>query len=209
MLVVVHLLGGEILRIRRGSRRLVAIERRLNLGRERSSHDLRFARPKLHRRRRVADDERLESAWATNRVLGGKHAAPGLAQKEVLIRDAVRVEQIVELIQEEVDRPEVRPLVGQQCRSTSTNLVVVDDRSSRAGDLGETDEIVVRATWPTVRDNERRHLAIEIASDAKPRLVVTVWNETFYDVKIGHSSTIDDALVRKSRGVVTVAWTLL
>src|SRR5438477_7027084 len=89
------------------------------------------------------------------RVLLAEEAAPGLAEDVVTVGDPERVDEVVKLANEQVDRPEVGAAVRVVRAPTVAELVVMDDRPA-AGEVGEREEVVVGRAWPAVKDDERR-----------------------------------------------------
>jgi hypothetical protein len=109
-----------------------------------------------HRRGRVADHERPQALGLTDGVLGGEHPAPGLPEQVVAVRDAERFEQVVQLVHEEVDGPEVGALVGQVRRAPRSQLVVVDNGPTLVGQGGDSHDVVVGAARSPVGDDQGR-----------------------------------------------------
>ena len=140
----------------------------MNVGRELRPQLSRGGEPERHRRRRIGDDEASKSFRLTDGMLGAQHAAPRLAEQMIVVRDAELLEEILELVEKEVDGPEVGALVSQMRRPSVAELVVVNDRPSGARDVGDGQQIVVRAARAAVRRHERRASGREIARDAIP-----------------------------------------
>ena len=66
-------------------------------------------------------------------------------------------QQRIELIEEQVDGPEVRALVRQPGGVAIAELVVVDHGPAiERGDILEGIDIVMRAAWPAMRDDQRQ-----------------------------------------------------
>ena len=73
----------------------------------------------------------------------------------VAVGDPERVDEVVQLADEEVDRPEVGAAVRIVRAAPVAELVVVDDGTS-VGEVGEREEVVVRRAGAAVEDDERR-----------------------------------------------------
>src|SRR5436305_2053657 len=98
-----------------------------------------------------------------------EHAAPRLTEEVIAAGDAELVQQVLELVEKEIDSPEVGAFFSQMRRPSVTELVVVNDRTSRSRDVGDREQIVMRAAWPAVRGNERGDTGAEVPGDAVPR----------------------------------------
>lgn len=107
------------------------------------------------------------------RVLGGEHAAPGLAEEVVGIGDAQLLEQSVEFVEEELDGPEVGALVGQMGGQSGAELVVVHHLAALFGDARDAERVVVTGAWSAVQDDQGRPAGL--AGDPVPgRMAVEV-----------------------------------
>ena len=71
------------------------------------------------------------------------------------VGDPERVDEVVQLADEEVDRPEVGAAVRVVRAAAVAELVVVDDGAA-VGEVGEREEVVVRRAGAAVEDDERR-----------------------------------------------------
>ena len=71
------------------------------------------------------------------------------------VGDPERVDEVVQLADEELGRPELGSAVRVVGAAAAADLVVVDDRA-RAGKVGEREEVVVCPTGAAVQDDERR-----------------------------------------------------
>ncbi len=115
MLVVVRLGGGQVFGIVERVVRLSPIERRFDVGGQLRTQYLGFARPQRHRSGRVADHESLQPLWGSNGVFRAEHSSPRLTEQVITILYSENLKKIVELVEKELDGPEVRALFGQQC----------------------------------------------------------------------------------------------
>src|SRR5579862_4463672 len=88
--------------------------------------------------------------------------------------DAERLDEVVQLAHEELDRPEVRAALGEVGAAPVAELVVVDDGAPLLGEVDEREQVVVARTRAAVEDDERRRhsgvVRTEVARDAVPRL---------------------------------------
>jgi hypothetical protein len=80
--------------------------------------------------------------------------APGLAEDVVAVGDPERADEVVQLSDEQVDRPEVCAAVGVVRAAAVAELVVVDDGPA-VGEIGEREEVVVGRARTTVQNDER------------------------------------------------------
>ena len=71
------------------------------------------------------------------------------------VGDPERVDEVVQLPDEQVDRPEVGAAVGVVGAAAVAELVVVDDGPA-VGEIGEREEVVVGRAWTAVKNDERR-----------------------------------------------------
>ena len=84
--------------------------------------------------------------------------------------DAQRVDEVVQLPDEELGSPELRAAVRVVRAAPVPDLVVMDDRAG-AAEIGEREEVVVcRAGAAVENDERRRPVGSEVARDAVPRL---------------------------------------
>ena len=72
------------------------------------------------------------------------------------VDDAERVDEVVQLAHEEIDRPEVGAPVGAMRAAAVAELVVVDDRPAVTRQIGQGQQVVVRGAGAAVKDDERR-----------------------------------------------------
>ena len=82
--------------------------------------------------------------------VGAQHAAPRLSEDVIARRDSEVTQEVVEFVQEKLNRPEIGALVGQVGRLTVAQLVVVDNGAALLGDVLEGINIVVGAAGPAV-----------------------------------------------------------
>ncbi len=115
---------------------LVLVERRPHVLRELRAELAGLAREVGPRRRGVGEDERAQPGRLRERVLLREEAAPGLAEHVVAFGDPERLDEVVQLADEEVDRPEVGAAVRVVRAAAVAELVVVDDGPSLA-EVGE------------------------------------------------------------------------
>jgi hypothetical protein len=101
-------------------------------------------------------------------MLGAQHSTPRLAKEVIPVGDAELIEEILELVEKEVDGPEVGAFVSQMRRASVAELIVVDDRTSRAGDVGHRQQIVVCSARSAVGGDERGDARREVASHSVP-----------------------------------------
>ena len=123
-------------------------------------------------------------------MLRSEHAAPRLSEQVVTVNDAEGVEKVVQLLQEQVDGPEVAAPLGQVRRSPPAQLVVVDHGSTIVGQGGQREQVVMRATRSAVDHDERGPAQGEITGDAVPRLELAKRDDTFEDTGSSHGTTI-------------------
>src|SRR5207237_6473708 len=88
--------------------------------------------------------------------------------------DAQRVDEVVQLADEEVDRPEVGAALRVVRAPSVAELVIEDDRAPALGEVGEGEQVVVRGAGPAMEHDQRSGRAFvprsELAVDAVPRL---------------------------------------
>jgi hypothetical protein len=78
----------------------------------------------------------------------------------VVVGDPEGADEVVQLPDEQLRRPELRAAVGIVGAATVAELVVMDDRTP-VGEIGHRQEVVVRPAWPAVQHNEwRRAVAV-------------------------------------------------
>ena len=88
-------------------------------------------RPERDGRERVGEDELLEAGrLAADLELGAEDAAPGVACEVEGVLDAEVLDHVLELVDEELDGPERRRLIGEMRRASVSELVVEDDRDA-------------------------------------------------------------------------------
>jgi len=165
--------GLHVLRVVVGARRLVPLERRLHALRELRPELARLGREVGPRRGGVGEDERLQTGRVRERILLGEEAAPGLAEDVVAPGDPERVDEVVQLADEEIHRPELGAAVGVVGAAPVPYLVVVDDRPA-VGEVDEREEVVVRRAGAAVEGDERRRrrrvAGPQLAGNAVPGL---------------------------------------
>jgi len=71
----------------------------------------------------------------------------------VAARDPERVDEVVELADEEIDCPEVAVAPLVVCAAAVTDLVLEDDRAF-TGEIGERQEVIVRCSRTAVQSDE-------------------------------------------------------
>ena len=88
------------------------------------------------------------------------------------IPDPERVDQIVQLADEEIDRPELGTAVREVTAAPIPELVVVDHRAAAAREIRHRQEVVVGRPGAAMQQDERRRRGVrtDLAGDAKPRL---------------------------------------
>ena len=101
-----------VLRVVRRARLLVPAQRLLDLRRQQRAQPVRLGDEVGERGGRVGEDERAQPGRLRERVLLAEEAAPGLAEDVVAVGDPERVDEVVQLADEQVDRPEVGAAVG-------------------------------------------------------------------------------------------------
>ena len=101
-------------------------------------------------------------------MFGAEHAAPRLSEQVVATGDAETLEEILEFVEKEIDGPEVRAFVAQVRGLAVAELVVVNDRASGVRDVGDGEQVVVRAAGPAVHRDEWCERRGEVAGDAVP-----------------------------------------
>ena len=99
-------------------------------------------------------------------MAGREHAAPRLAQEGVVVLDAEVAEEVVELVQEELLRPErsgIARLLREVRRVPVPELVVEHDGDpvDRA-EIDHGQDVVVRGPRPTVDGDDWRLVLLEI-----------------------------------------------
>ncbi len=108
------------------------------------------------------------------RVLLREEAAPRLAEHVVALSQAERVDEIVELADEEIDRPEVGAPLRVVRAAPVADLVVVDDGAAAVGQIRDREQVVVRRPRPAVEDDQRRECLrvvwAQLVRDAVPGL---------------------------------------
>ena len=144
-----------VLRVVGRLRFLVPAQGLLDLRRESRAQPVRLGDEVGERGGRVGEDERAQPGGLRERVLLAEEPAPGLAEDVVAVGDPERVDEVVQLADEQVDRPEVGAAVRVVRAAAVAELVVVDDGPA-VGEIGEREEVVVGRAWPAVKDDERR-----------------------------------------------------
>ncbi|PAV69271.1 hypothetical protein WR25_25886 [Diploscapter pachys] len=177
--VVEHLGGGDV--VGRGvvAHGFVAQQGFLDVLGQLFAQAVGLAHPGAHVGRRVGDHQAAQAPGLAHRVFAGEHTAPGLAQQCVALADAQVLKQVVELIQEQLHRPERRRHLRQVGGTAVAQLVVVDDRVATGGDIFIGIDIVVGAARAAVQDDERGAATGQVAGDAVPGLVFAKGGKTF------------------------------
>ena len=92
----------------------------------------------------------------------------------VPVGDSERVDQVVELADEKVDRPEIRAALRVVRAQPVADLVVEDDRATVLREVGEREQVVVRRAWAAVKGDEWGGrigvVRAEVAVDSVPGL---------------------------------------
>src|SRR5947209_5794654 len=102
------------------------------------------------------------------RVLLAEEAAPRLDQTEVSIGDSERLDEVVQLPDEELDRTEVGAALGVVRRAAVPDLVVEDDRAAVSREVGHRKQVVVRRARAAVERDERRRPGAQVALHPLP-----------------------------------------
>ena len=159
-----------VLGVVRGAGLLVALQRRLDLRRELRAEPVRLGDEVRKRGRGVREHEGAQPAWLGECVLLAEEPAPRRAEHVVPAGDSERVDEVVELADEQVDGPEVAvpPLVVR--RSAVADLVV-EHHGAVVGEVGQRQQVVVRRAGPPVERHERGGaVGTELAVDPVPGL---------------------------------------
>ena len=124
-------------------------------------------------------------------VLLRQEPAPRLAEDVVAVGDPERVDEVVQLADEELGRPELGPAVRVVRAAAVAELVVVDDRAL-VGEVCEREEVVVRRAGAAVEDDERRGrrgvAGLQLACHAVPGLGFAEGNGALAHVHLRDSS---------------------
>jgi hypothetical protein len=150
---VEHVDGLLVLLAVGGAGGLVRAQGPLDVRRQLGSQPIGGSRPQLHGRRRVGDHQPAQARRPAHGVLGGQHAAPRLPEQRVAVGDAQRLHQIVQLRQEELNRPEVGCRVRQMRGPAVAELVVVHD-GPVTGQRRQPEQVVVRAAGAAVQHDQ-------------------------------------------------------
>jgi hypothetical protein len=163
----------HVLRVVVRARRFMPVERRLHVCGQFRAQLAGLGGEVGPRRGGVGEDERAQPAGLRERVLLRKEPAPRLTQHLVTIGDSESVDEVVELTDEEIDRPELGAAVGIVRAAAAPDLVVVDDRAV-GREIHEREEVVVCPARAAVEDDERRGsvpvAGAQVAGDAVPGL---------------------------------------
>ena len=127
------------------ARLLVASEGRFDLGRELGPEPVRLRDEVRERRGGVGEHERPQAVRVRQRVLLREEAAPRLAEHVVALSQPERVDEVVQLAHEEIDRPEVGAALRVVRAAPVAELVVVDDGAAAVGKVRDREQVVVRA----------------------------------------------------------------
>ena len=151
----------------------MAPQRRLDLGWKLAAEAVRLGHEVRERGRGVGEDQRPQPGRVRERVLLPEEAAPGGAEHVVAACDAQRADQVVQLADEQIHRPEVGASLRIVRRATVPDLVVEDDRSA-VGEIRQRQQVVVGGARPAVQDDERRGrvrvVRPQVAVDSVPGL---------------------------------------
>src|SRR3954447_12097288 len=101
-------------------------------------------------------------------MLGAEHPAPGLSDQVVLVLGPEAAEKVVELLEEQVDGPEVGALVRQVRGLAAPELVVGAHRPALLREPRHSERVVVCGAGPSVEDHDRWS-GPELPGDAVPR----------------------------------------
>ena len=101
-------------------------------------------------------------------VFGAQHPAPGLADEMVAVRDPEVSQEVVELGQEQLHRPEIRAAVRQMRGFPVPQLVVMHDPAAVRRQILEAVDVVVGAARPAMHDHHGRPRAAQVARDPVP-----------------------------------------
>src|SRR5690349_469668 len=97
----------------------------------------------------------------------------------IVVGDTELLEKILELVEEQADRPEVGAFVSKMRRPPVAELIVVNDRTAREGDVGHGQQIVVRATRTAMGRDEWCAAGREITCDAVPGFPIAEIDSAF------------------------------
>src|SRR5256714_12075329 len=122
--------GRLVLRIVGRARLLVSLQRRLYFWRKLGPQAIRLGQEVRERGCRVRQHERFQPRWVCERVLLSQKAAPGGAEHVMPVGDPERVYEVVEVADEQRDRPEIGAAVGLVRAPAVADLVVEDDRAA-------------------------------------------------------------------------------
>ena len=81
------------------------------------------------------------------------------------------VDQIIQLIDEKLDGPEIGALVGQQGGVSASQLIVVDDGAALAGKKLVGIDIIVGGARAAMKDQNWRFFGVEVAGNTIPGFV--------------------------------------
>ena len=116
-------------------RLLMPAQRRLHLRRQLRPQAVRLADEVRERRGSVGEHERVEPARLRKCVLLREKATPRLAEHVMPLAHAERIDEVVKLAHEQINRPEIGSLVGKVRAPPVAELVVVDYRPPVAREI--------------------------------------------------------------------------
>src|ERR1044071_4246087 len=112
-------------------------------------------------------------------MLRDQHAAPGLADDMIGAGDPEHLQQVRELVEEQLDGPEIDALVGQVGRAAAAQLVVVDDGASALREPFEPLRIVVPTAGTAMQDDDRPLCPVEAPGDPVPGAMAAKIGKSF------------------------------
>ena len=127
-----------------------------------------------HRGWAGGEDEVLETLWFGHGEFCREHSSPRIPQKIEIFLDLEVPEEIIELVDEELDGPElyVTLLFGDMGRHSTADLVVEDDGDLVLGpEIGEGEHVIVDDAWASVEDHQGAMFPVgEVPVDLVPGL---------------------------------------
>src|SRR5205814_5713224 len=122
---------------------------------------------------RVGENDRPQSGRMGQRVLLGQEAAPGGTEDVMATGDPERIDEVVELADEQLDRPELGAALRVVRRASVSDLVVEDDRAA-VREVGKRKQVVVRRARAAMERDQRRGgvrvVRVQVAVDSVPGL---------------------------------------
>src|SRR5262245_9044576 len=115
-------------------------------------------------------------------MLRSQYATPRLSEHVVAMVDAEMAGQVRELVQEQLDGPEVRALIAQKRGAPISELIVVHNGAASDCDTLQGINIVMGAAGPTVKDDQRRLGSSQVSGDPVPGGVATKWGPAFHHI---------------------------